>query len=96
MSSIGLFDVKGLTDINPSFQIGSPLFDKITIKQLGKNRDKNFVIDVKNNSKTNIYLQEVKLNDANLNKLSIDLNAIKKGGTLKMKVDANPAATWSN
>jgi predicted alpha-1,2-mannosidase len=96
MSSIGLFDVKGLTDINPSFQIGSPLFDKITIKNLGEKRDKSFVIDVANNSKTNVYLQEVKLNDAHLNQLSIDLAAIKKGGILKMKVDAKPAATWSN
>ncbi|KRD12399.1 alpha-mannosidase [Flavobacterium sp. Root901] len=96
MSSIGLFDVKGLTDINPSFQIGSPLFDKITIKQLGKKRDKTFVIEVKNNSKTNIYLQEVKLNDTNLDKLSVDLEAIKKGGSLKIKVDAKPVNTWSN
>lgn len=32
MSSIGLFDVKGLTEINPKFQIGSPLFDKVVIK----------------------------------------------------------------
>jgi len=96
MSSIGLFDVKGLTDINPSFQIGSPLFDKITISQLGKDRNKKFVIDVKNNSKTNIYLQEVQLNGANLEKLSIGLDAIKKGGSLKMKVDANPSDKWSN
>lgn len=96
MSSIGLFDVKGLTDINPSFQIGSPLFDKITIKKLGIKRDKTFVIEVKNNSKTNIYLQEVKLNDANLDKLSVDLEAIKKGGSLKIKVDAKPVNTWSN
>ncbi|MDR6762003.1 putative alpha-1,2-mannosidase [Flavobacterium sp. 2755] len=96
MSSIGLFDVKGLTNINPSFQIGSPLFDKITIKKLGKTRNTNFVIDVKNNSKTNIYLQEVKLNNTDLKQLSIDLESIKKGGTLNMKVDANPADTWSN
>lgn len=96
MSSIGLFDVKGLTDVNPSFQIGSPLFDKVTIRKLGKKRNKSFVIDVKNNSKTNIYLQEVKLNEANLDQLSIDLDAIKMGGTLKMKVDVKPVATWSN
>lgn len=94
MSAIGLFDVKGLTDINPSFQIGSPLFDKITIRQSDKT--KTFIIDVKNNSKRNIYLQEVKLNDADLNKLSIDLAAIKKGGSLKMKVDAQPSEAWSN
>jgi len=96
MSSIGLFDVKGLTDINPSFQIGSPLFDKVTIKQSGKSRNKNFVIDVKNNSKSNLYLQEVKLDNRNLEKLSIDLKDIRKGGTLKMKVDAKPVDTWNN
>ncbi|MBZ4042338.1 GH92 family glycosyl hydrolase [Flavobacterium hibisci] len=90
MSSIGLFDVKGLTDINPSFEIGSPLFDKITIKKMGKERNKTFVIDVENNSKTNIYLQEVKLNKKNLNKLSIDLDVIKLGGVLKMRVGAKP------
>ncbi|ALM50481.1 alpha-mannosidase [Flavobacterium psychrophilum] len=96
MSSIGLFDVKGLTDINPSFQIGSPLFDKVTIKQSGKSGNKNFVIDVKNNSKSNVYLQEVKLDNRNLEKLSIDLKDIRKGGTLKMKVDAKPVDTWNN
>lgn len=96
MSSIGLFDVKGLTDINPSFQIGSPLFDKVTIKQLGKERNKTFIIDVKNNSKTNVYLQEVQLNNADLKELSVGLDVIKKGGSLKMKVDSKPSNTWSN
>ncbi|OXA90055.1 GH92 family glycosyl hydrolase [Flavobacterium hercynium] len=96
MSSIGLFDVKGLTDINPSFQIGSPLFDKITIKKLGKARNANFTINVKNNTKSNVYLQEVKLNDTNVRELSIDLEAIKKGGTLNMKVDSKPVTTWDN
>lgn len=96
MSSIGLFDVKGLTDINPSFQIGSPLFDKVTIKQLGKERNKTFVIEVNNNSKTNVYLQEVQLNNSDLKQLSIKLDDIKKGGSLKMKVDSKPVNTWSN
>ena len=96
MSSIGLFDVKGLTDVNPSFQIGSPLFDKVTIKQTGKFGNKKFVIDVKNNSKTNVYLQEVQLNNSNIQKLSIDLKEIRNGGKLNMKVDATPSNKWSN
>lgn len=96
MSSIGLFDVKGLTDINPSFQIGSPLFDKVIIKQRSKLKQKKFVIDVKNNSKTNVYLQEVQFNSKNLDKLSIDLKDIRKGGRLKMKVDAKPVNAWSD
>lgn len=96
MSCIGLFDVKGLSDINPSFQIGSPLFDKVTIQQTGKYGNKKFVIDVKNNSKTNVYLQEVQLNNSNVEKLSIDLKEIRNGGTLQMKVDATPSNKWSN
>ena len=31
MASMGLFDAKGLTAPDPTFQIGSPLFDKVTI-----------------------------------------------------------------
>jgi len=96
MSSIGLFDVKGLTDINPSFQIGSPLFDKVTIKQSKTSGRKDFVIDVANNTKTNVYLQDVQLNGKSLDKLSIDLKDITKGGTLKMTVDAKPGTKWNN
>lgn len=32
MSALGLFDVKGLTEIDPKFQIGAPLFDKVTVR----------------------------------------------------------------
>ena len=32
ISSMGLFDVKGLAGTNPSFGLGAPLFDKITIR----------------------------------------------------------------
>jgi len=96
MSSIGLFDVKGLTDINPSFQVGSPLFDKVTIKQSKASGRKDFVIDIANNSKTNVYLQDVQLNGKNLDKLSIDLKDITKGGTLKMTVGGKPSNKWSN
>ena len=96
MSSIGLFDVKGLTDINPSFQIGSPLFDKVIIKQAKKSGRKNFVIDIANNSKSNVYLQDVNLNGKQLDKLSIDLKDITKGGVLKINVGSEPSNKWSN
>lgn len=95
MSSIGLFDVKGLTDINPSFQIGSPLFDKVTInlpKELNRGK---FVIDVANNSKENIYLQQANLNGKPLNQLSLPLQQIVNGGTLKLKVGKSPSEKWS-
>ena len=96
MSSIGLFDVKGLTEINPSFQVSSPLFDKVTIKLPKALHRKPFVIEVSNNTKANVYLQEAQFNDRDLSKLSLNLKDIAKGGTVKMKVGAAPGTKWSN
>src|SRR5205085_5407702 len=63
ISSVGLFDVKGLTDIKPSFGICSPLFDKVTIQNSsGYGSGKEFVIQVKNNSSSNLYIQSMTLN----------------------------------
>ncbi|PKB18834.1 GH92 family glycosyl hydrolase [Flavobacterium sp. 5] len=96
MSSIGLFDVKGLTEMNPSFQISSPLFDKITIKLPKALNRKDFVIEVQNNSKKNVYLQKATLNNKDIEHLKLDFNDIIKGGTIKMSVDAKPSQKWSN
>lgn len=96
MSSIGLFDVKGLTEINPSFQVSSPLFDKVKIKLPKALNRKPFVIEVDNNNKKNVYLQAVEFNGKDLEKLSLSLKDIAKGGVVKMKVDAVPSEKWSN
>lgn len=62
MASIGLFDVKGLTSENPSFQIGSPAFDRITIKL---NKDyysgDNITIQVKDNQPGKTFVIEAKI-----------------------------------
>jgi predicted alpha-1,2-mannosidase len=96
MSSIGLFDVKGLTEINPSFQVSSPLFDKVTIKLPKDLNRKPFVIEVSNNSKANVYLQEAQFNAKDLSKLSLNLKDIANGGIVKMKVGAVPSQKWSD
>lgn len=96
MSSIGLFDVKGLTEINPSFQVSSPLFDKVTIKLPNALNRKPFVIEVSNNTKTNVYLQEAQFNGKDLEKLSLGIQDIANGGVVKMKVGDKPAQKWSN
>lgn len=83
MSSIGLFDVKGLTAENPSFQIGSPLFDRIEIQLNPEYYDgKTFVIETENNSKKNIYSQPVRLNKKPFKSIFLPFEEIKKGGKL--------------
>ena len=87
MSSIGLFDVKGLTESNPAFQIGSPLFDKVTIKVPGQ---KPFIIDAINNSSKNIYVKELYLNKKRLSEVRLPLREIKQGGILKLIMNSQP------
>lgn len=57
MSALGLFDVKGLTEIDPKFQIGAPLFDKVTVRL---NKDyypgEKFVIEAKKQAVGDCYL----------------------------------------
>lgn len=91
MSAIGLFDVKGLTQADPSFQIGSPLFDKVTIKL---NRDyykgDKFEITTKNNSKENIYIRSVDINGAKRDNLHLPFADVASGGKMTIELSDTP------
>lgn len=93
MSSIGLFDVKGLSDRCPSYQIGSPVFDRISVTV--PTRTQPFVIEVENNSPDNIYIQSINLNGIALNEYSLPYNEIVKGGTLKLTMGDKPNTTMT-
>lgn len=96
ISSLGLFDVKGLTDMNPSFALGSPLFDKITI-QLNNTyyEGKEFVIEVRNNSSENGYVQQYRLNGKDLQETRIPFSAITSGGRLELEMGHTPKDDYS-
>lgn len=91
MSALGLFDVKGLTEINPKFQIGAPLFDKVTIKL---NEDyypgKKFVIEINKQSADDCYLQEISLNNRPQNTVQLPFEEVVKGGKLTLKLGDTP------
>ena len=92
MSSIGLFAVNGLTSPEPSFSIGSPLFDKVTIKldpQYYKGRE--FVITAKNNSPKNVYVQASKLiNGKKTTAGSIKFADVVGGGSMELTMTKKP------
>lgn len=90
MASIGLFDVKGLTEINPSFQIGSPLFDKITIKLPKGEKEMQFVIETISNSKENFYIQNVVTNGVKNSGLKIFFSDVSKGGKMIITMGNSP------
>lgn len=87
MAAIGLFDVKGLTQVNPEFQIGSPIFDRVEIKLNRKyySGDK-FIIEVENNSPDNMYVQTIKNNGKDQNSILVPFSNIVNGGNLQLKM----------
>ena len=91
IASMGLFDMKGLTDIHPSFALGSPLFDKITIKlNPDYYKGKEFVIETHNNGSSNTYVQQFLLNGKQLSDTRIPFSAITEGGRLVMEMGSAP------
>ena len=83
MSALGLFDVKGLTEIDPKFQIGAPLFDKVTVRL---NKDyypgEKFVGDC--------YLQDISLNNRPQDTVQLPFSEVVKGGKLVLGLGASP------
>lgn len=85
IASLGMFDVKGLTDSSPSFALGSPVFDKITIRLNNRYyKGKEFVIEAKNNSRENVYVQQYRLNGEAYPATRIPFETITAGGRLEM------------
>ncbi len=88
---IGLFQMNGGTDENPVYQIGSPIFNKITIQLNPKYYPgKSFVINAPNNSAENIYMNKKIFNNIPLNAYSISHDAITNGGELILDMAAKP------
>lgn len=85
LMKIGLFQMNGGVDENPEYQIGSPIFDKITI-QLNPDfyKGKTFEINIKNNSATSIYVDSAILNNKPLGSLNLSHADITTGGALEL------------
>ncbi|MHA4895896.1 GH92 family glycosyl hydrolase [Pedobacter sp. PWIIR3] len=91
MASMGLFDVKGLTDLRPIIELGSPVFQSINIK-LGNGNSLSIV--TKNNSATNIYVQSAKFNGVELSNCWMYRDELMKGGKLEYVMGATPNTNW--
>ncbi|SJN27337.1 Alpha-1,2-mannosidase [Sphingobacterium sp. JB170] len=91
MSAMGLFDVKGLTQIDPEFQIGSPLFDRVQIK-LNKKYYKGdkFLIQVKGNSPESVYVQSIHKNGEDQQSVFIPFKDVVNGGVLEIEMGNKP------
>jgi putative alpha-1,2-mannosidase len=94
LSAIGFHPVSPVDGI---YIIGSPLFDKVSIRldrKYFKGRD--FTVIARNNSAKNIYIQSAKLNGKPLERAWIKHQEIVDGGTLELVMSPTPNKEWGS
>ena len=75
----------------PEYQISTPIFEKIEINLANGN---TFVIENKNFSDKNIYIQKALLNDKEYNNSALLHKDILKGGKLLLECSETPNKAW--
>ena len=95
MAALGIFDVQGHTSINPTFQFGSPQFDRVTIQLNPKYYSgKVLTIQAIKNSAKNTYIQSVTFNHQKITNCWIERQKLTDGGTLLFEMGDQPNKTW--
>ena len=88
---VGLFQVNGGTEPNPNYELGSPIFDKITIAlHPDYYPGGSFEIQVNNNRVENYYIESAEINDKALDDFFIDHETIVNGGKLVLNMTSKP------
>ena len=77
---------------DPSFILGSDSKSLRTNAHAGK--DKSFIIEAKNTSRKNIYVQSASLNGKALHTFHFPAAELLKGGTLVLEMGPEPNTTW--
>ena len=95
MAALGLFQTDGGCRVDPIYEIASPLYEKVVI-DLGNryHRGKQFVIEAKNVSRANKYVQRAYLNGNPLDTFYFPASELLKGGTLVLEMGEKPNTSW--
>ena len=96
MSSWYVFNAMGLYPQcpgRPIFDIGSPIFEETTIQV---REGKTFVIEAKDVSSQNKYIQSATLNGTPLNQTWISNDDLEKGGRLVFQMGPRPNKSWGS
>lgn len=94
---MGLYSVNGGVSQEPFYEIGSPLFDRITIA-LDKRYypGKSITIEANNNGAENYYIKNASWNGEPLKTSWITHERIVKGGTLSLEMSKEPNKEWAS
>ncbi len=97
MSAIGLFEMRGGAARRPVYEIGSPQFEKATIHLDPEYYPGGqFVIEAKNVSKKNRYIQSATLDGEALNRPWFYHDQLVDGGTLVLHMGPKPNKEWGS
>ena len=98
MSAWYVLAASGIHPICPGenrYEITSPVFNKIIFRLDSKYASgKEFIIEAKDNSTENIYIQKAELNGKPYNKCYLDHSDIISGGTLTLYMGNTPNKKW--
>ncbi len=91
-----VFSALGFYPVTPGvdqYVIGSPLFDRATLKLQNGN---TFVIKANNNSTNNFYVDSASLNGKPYSHTFIEFEAIQNGGNLEFNMSSKPNMDWGS
>jgi predicted alpha-1,2-mannosidase len=87
-SAMGFYPV---TPGLPEYRLGSPLFERITIRLSEAHHDgESFVVEASGNAAENVFIGEASLNGQPLEAPALRHDAITAGGTLRLQMTATP------
>ncbi|RMG25288.1 MAG: glycoside hydrolase family 92 protein [Bacteroidetes bacterium] len=95
LMKMGLFSMRGGAALEPVFEIGSPIFDKITL-QLDPDfyTGGEFVIEAVNNGPEAYYIQSAQLDGHSLDKAWFYHKELTDGGRLLLQMGTQPNKKW--
>ena len=95
LMKMGLFSVKGGCDTDPIYELGSPIFDEITIHL---NPDyypgETFKLIANNNSPDHMYIDRATWQGRMWDKVWIRHEDLVNGGTLILQMSGQPNKSW--
>ncbi|NND09270.1 MAG: glycoside hydrolase family 92 protein [Saprospiraceae bacterium] len=94
LMKMGLFSMRGGAATNPTYEIGSPIFDKVTIHlDPDYYQGDTFVIESKQDGHTP-YIQSSTLNGRPWNQPWLYHSELVKGGVLQLDMTSKPNHSW--
>ena len=93
--SMGLFQMKGGCELNPSYELTAPMFKRVVIHlQPDCYKAKDLVITAGPDPEKNEYIESVTLNGKPLKSLSITQEQISNGAHLDFVLSSKPNPKW--